>query len=141
MTSPAHMSHVGQFHEEGTPRPLGSTFAGPYNEFALPSLYEDVLNGSDFEYAHPPRRTPSARRTRSSTPFPVPGKTTPRFLPLDPTAGGDAVSSKARGLPLVREEGGNNVPANESIPYPIWELQERRVLVHDEELSHDDLRS
>ncbi len=140
VTSPGPTSYVGQFDEEGTPRPLGSTFAGPYNEFVLPSLYEDVLNGSDFEYLI------YAKNTFSSTdplfnPFPSPWEDDAKILPLDPTEGGDAVSSKARVFHWCGEEGGNNVPANESIPYPIWNCKNAEFwYTMGYQLSHDDLR-
>jgi hypothetical protein len=112
-------SYIGQFDDEGTHHPVVSKFDGPFVQFVLPSLYEDVKNGDDFEYLIFALNA-TTTEDNSFQGGPLPESDEAKIFPLDPKFGGDAHDRKDRVFRWCGTEGGDNVPASESVPFPVW---------------------
>lgn len=133
-------SYVGQFDDGGTQHAVGSNFAGPFTEYALPSLYEDVKNGSDFEYLV---YAQNAATTEDPTWTVIldDWRDDAKIFPLGPTEGGDTAESKPRTFYWCGEEGGNNTTANNSVTYPVYQCNDAEFYyTMGYYLTHDDQR-
>lgn len=113
------MSYVGQFDDGGTPHDLGKKFGGRFVTSVMPSLYEDVLNGSDHEYLIFAMNTNSTENQNDL--LGTAGELVDATIaPLAFDEGGDAEALKPRVFAWCGNQGGSNVPASQSLSSPLW---------------------
>lgn len=134
-------TYVGEFDDEGTPHMLGPGVGGPFTAFVLPSLYEDVLNGSDYEYLIFGRNVTSDPVDITVGLGEEATSDDAKILPLSPTVGGDVADTEQAVFTWCGEQGGSNVPASESESSALWNCRNSEFwYTMGYQLTHDDQR-